>query len=87
MKIFGILIFFTFVYADKVWIPINEKSTMPKAEKETPLDINISQIKPINRLMQNAKVINYFLKNKDVKKEISKENEKKWFIIKDVQNP
>ena len=67
-----ILIFSTInIYADKNWIQIEPKSKV---------DVNLSQIQPINKMIKNAtdfkQLIDVMIKNEKVDT-----NEKNWFIL------
>ncbi|MEA2073373.1 MAG: hypothetical protein U9O86_07275 [Campylobacterota bacterium] len=66
--------------ADKNWIdiePLNKKTS--KQTSET-LDINLSQIQPLNKMLQNAKVIQQVMDTTTREKKKYK-TEKNWFVI------
>lgn len=83
----ALLIFITFssisLYANENWIKI-ESTTKTKATK-TKQDIDLSQIKPINNMIQKATVVKQLL---DVvsKKEKQTTNDKKWFALQVEEN-
>jgi len=87
MKIIFILITLITInlYANESWIaikPITDMQT-PKAKKpENTLDINLSQIEPISKMMQNINLIQQIIQATS-KKKIKKQtqNAKNWFII------
>ena len=86
---FRFLIIFTFTLlslsANENWIKIepNNKPKIPKST--TKLNINLSQIKPINKMIKNATVIKQLF---DVtrKKEKKVTSDKNWFVIKNKGN-
>ena len=65
------------------WIPLMKENSKEsnKSMQSRPFDINLSQMQTPNRIIQGAKVIQYFLQNKDNKKKLIKPEEKKWFKI------
>ena len=66
--------------ADKNWIdiePLNKKTS--KQTSET-IDINLSQIQPLNKMLQNAKVIQQVMDTTTREKKKYK-TEKNWFVI------
>ncbi len=73
------------LHANENWItiePIVETQT-PKAQKqETALDVNLSQIEPIHKMMKNINLIQQVIKA-TTKREKKREtpNNKKWFVI------
>lgn len=63
------------LYADKNWIaiePTNKKKTQN-------LDINLSQVEPINKMMKNAMVIKQLIDSS--KKEKPSSDNKNWFVL------
>lgn len=66
--------------ADKNWIdiePLNKKTSNQTSEI---LDINLSQIQPLNKMLQNAKVIQQVMDTTTREKKKYK-TEKNWFVI------
>ena len=77
-----LLIFLTInLYADKNWIQIEPISKTQTAKSKTKLDVNLSQIEPINKMMKNATVIKQLIEATN-KKEEPTSNEKNWFVLK-----
>jgi hypothetical protein len=63
------------LHADKNWIEIE-----PRNKKKTQnLDINLSQVEPINKMMKNAMVIKQLIDSS--KKEKPSSDNKKWFVL------
>jgi len=84
MKLLLIFLLFEIITqcASKNWIPITplDKNKTPKAS--TKLDINLSQIEPINKMIKNITAIQQLI-DVGTKKKASTTNEKNWFILKD----
>ena len=77
-----LLIFLTInLYADKNWIQIESINKTQTAKSKTKLDVNLSQIEPINKMMKNATVIKQLIDATN-KKEEPVNNEKNWFVLK-----
>ena len=74
-KLLGLLIAIK-IFANENWIPIN---SMNKTETRT-LDINLSQIKPINKILKNAMVVKTLI-DATSKKEKPITNDKNWFDL------
>lgn len=68
------------LYADKNWIDIQPINQPKSKETKKNIDINLTQIKPINTMMQRATIIKDIIKIVDKKKELPKD-EKNWFLI------
>lgn len=89
MKIISILITLVIVNLDanEKWIkiePIAETQT-PKAQKqESKLDVNLSQIEPLSKMMKSINLLQQVM-NATSKHETKKQthNDKKWFIIQE----
>ena len=85
MKIIFTLFIFLLVslYSNENWIKIeplnNTKTSKPKLSK--PLDINLSKMEPVNKMMKNVAVIKQILDATN-KTEKSPKNDKNWFVIK-----
>ena len=84
MKLFLSLLFLLFqaitISADKNWIPITplDKDQTPKPTKK--LDVNLSQIEPINKMMKNVTVVQQLIEATS-KKEKPATNDKNWFVL------
>ena len=68
------------LYADKNWIqiqPINKTHTVKTKSK---LDVNLSKIEPINKMMKSATVIKQLI-DATGKKEKVDTNDKNWFVL------
>lgn len=75
-----LLFLVTTIYADKNWIPITtvEQTTAPKPT--TRLDVNLSQIKPINKMIKNVAVVKQLI-DVTTRKEKPLTNSKNWFVL------
>jgi len=83
MKIilYTLLIFLVInLYADKNWIPIEPVSNTKSKKSNTKLDVNLSQIEPINKMMKNITVVKQLI-NVISEKEKPIKNDKNWFIM------
>jgi hypothetical protein len=78
MKFLFLLFAILSLSANENWILITplEKN----AKTATQLDVNLSQIEPINNIIKNAKVVKQLL-DATAKKDLPATNEKDWFII------
>ncbi len=83
MKITALFLYLIFITinlsADKNWIPIGPADKAP--QKNTQLEVNPSQIEPINKIMKNVMLIKQLIDH--TKKEESVANEKDWFVLND----
>ena len=76
-----VLIFFTInLYADKNWIQIELINKTQTVKPKTKLDVNLSHIEPINKMMKNATVVKQLIDATN-KKEKPATNEKNWFVL------
>ena len=76
-----LLIFLTInLYADKNWIPIEPINKTKTSEQKSKLDVNLSQIAPINKMIKNAKVFKQLLDSTDKKEKVTT-NDKNWFVL------
>jgi len=84
MKIMFILMSFLIVslYANENWIKIEPIHTAQKQKpkQKTPLDINLSKIEPVNKMMKNIALIKQILDATN-KKEKRTESDKNWFVL------
>ena len=83
MKLILTLITFISLSANENWIkiePINQTKT-PKPKSK--LDVNLSKIAPINKMMKNATAIKQIIDatNTTSKKEKQPANNKNWFVL------
>ena len=88
MKIilYTLLIFLVInLYADKNWIPIEPVSNTKSKKSNTKLDVNLSQIEPINKMMKNITVVKQLI-NVISEKEKPIKNDKNWFIMNTEDN-
>ena len=87
IKVILTLMFGVISSANENWIPItptyNEQT--PKVKPNTQLDINLSQIEPINKMMKKATVIKQIIDATN-KKEKPTTNDKNWFVLKSEEN-
>ena len=68
------------LYADKNWIPIQSTNKTQTPKSATNLDVNLSQLEPINKIIKNATVIKQLI-DATSKKDKSASDEKKWFML------
>ena len=73
------------LYADKNWIQIEPISKTQTAKPKTKLDVNLSQIEPINKMMKNAIVVRQLIDATN-KKEKPATNDKNWFVLNSEDN-
>ncbi len=80
MKLLLLFLIFhtTIASANEKWISITplDKTKTPKAS--TGLDVNLSQIEPINKMIKNITVVKQLI-DATTKKEVSTTNDKNWF--------
>ena len=69
------------LYADKNWIQIEPISKTQTAKPKTKLDVNLSHLEPINKMMKNATAVKQLIDATN-KKEKPATNEKNWFVLK-----
>ena len=86
MKIIITLMSFLIVsvslYANENWIkiePINTAQTQ-KPKQETQVDVNLSKIEPVNKMMKNVTLIKQIIDATN-KKEKQTKSDKNWFIL------
>lgn len=76
-----LLIFLTInLYADKNWIEIEPINKTKTVKPKTKLDVNLSQIEPINKMMKKVTVFKQLI-DATGKKEKVKTNDKNWYIL------
>jgi len=89
MKKNNIFILMSFVlttlYANENWIkiePMNISQT-PTPKQATPLDINLSKIESVNKIMKNVALIKQIIdaSNKKEKQIKSDKSDKNWFVL------
>lgn len=84
MKDISLTLLLTFLtinlYADKNWIQIEPRNEIQTTKLKSKLDVNISQIEPINKMMKNATAIKQLL-DATSKKDLQSTNEKNWFVL------
>jgi len=82
MKI--ILTLVTFIslnlHANENWIKIEPINKTQTPNINTKLDVNLSQIEPVNKMMKNATAIKQLI-DATSKKEKQTSNDKNWFIL------
>ena len=83
MKIILTLLALAFItitlYADKNWIKIEPINKTQTSKSNTKIDVDLSQIEPINKIIKNAIVIKQLIDNS--KKEKPTTNDKNWFVF------
>ncbi len=84
MKTTVILSFLIFVkitlFANENWIKIEPINNAQTPKSNIKLDVNLSQIEPINKMMKNATAIKQLVDATN-KKEAAASNEKHWFVL------
>lgn len=89
MKIISLalLIFITTTLpADKNWIQIEPINKTRIEKSKTKLDVNLSQITPINNMMQKASVIKQLIDSTTRKKKKVSANAKNWIALNKENN-
>ncbi|MCF6340647.1 MAG: hypothetical protein L3J10_07860 [Sulfurimonas sp.] len=84
MKIISLMLLLIFLtinlYADKNWIEIEPINKTKTVKPKTKLDVNLSQIEPINKMMKKVTVFKQLI-DATGKKEKVKTNDKNWYIL------
>ena len=84
MKLLLLLLFLLFqaiiLHSDKNWISIAPIDTTQTSKSTTRLDVNLSQVEPINEMIKNATVVKQLI-DATRKNEIPVTNDKNWFIL------
>ena len=76
-----VVIFLTLnLYADKNWIEIQPMDKAQTIKSSNKIDINLSQIEPINKMMKNVAVIKQLIGATTKKKKVAT-NDKNWFLL------
>ena len=76
-----LLIFVTIkISANENWIKIEPINKTQTPQPTTKLDVNLSQIEPINKMMKNVTVVKQLI-DATTKKEIPTTNDKNWFVL------
>lgn len=89
MKTFSLLFLFVTLnlYAQKNWIiiePITQTQNQPHKPKPTPkIDVNLSQIAPLNSMMRNVTLLQEIIKrgSQISKKRVATTDNKNWFTL------
>ncbi len=68
------------ISANENWITIEPINQTKISKPDTNVDINLSQIEPVNKIMKNATVIKQFI-DATSKKDEPTANDKNWFIL------
>ena len=80
-----ILTLITFIsielFANENWIKIEPINKTQATMKNTRVDVNLSQIEPINKMMKNITVVKQLIDTTS-KKEKPTTNDKNWFSLK-----
>lgn len=80
VKIILTLIFSTIMLANENWIKIEPINKAQTPRSNIKLDVNLSQIEPVNKMMKNATVIKQII-DATSKKEKQHTSDKNWFIL------
>jgi hypothetical protein len=77
----ALLILTTFnLYAEKNWIPLAVENQTHTPKPSAKVDINLSQIAPINAMMQKAALFKQLLDATTQKEKVAT-NDKNWFVL------
>jgi len=89
MKLLLPLLFLLFqaiiLHSDKNWIPIAPINKTQTSKSTTHLDVNLSQVEPINDMIKNATVVKQLI-DATRNKERPVTNDKNWFILHTEQS-
>jgi len=85
LKVLLLLAFSVFLSANEKWIAITPNEQTPKVKPKTQLDLNLSQVKPINQIIKQATIIKQIMDTTS-KKEKQTSNDKNWFVLKNEVN-
>lgn len=66
--------------ANENWIPITPIDKPQTSKQSAKLDVNLSQVGPVNKIMKNATVIKQLIDTTS-KKEIVTTKDKNWFVL------
>lgn len=66
--------------ANENWIPITPIDKPQTSKQSAKLDVNLSQVVPVNKIMKNATVIKQLIDTTS-KKEIVTTKDKNWFVL------
>ncbi|MFT7003052.1 MAG: hypothetical protein ACJAWW_000386 [Sulfurimonas sp.] len=81
MKKILLIVFLTInLYADKNWIKIESADKPKPIISSNKLNLNASQMKPINNIIKSATIIKQLIDAKQI--EESKNKSKNWFTLK-----
>jgi hypothetical protein len=76
-----LLIFITVkISANEKWIEIEPLNKAQTSKSNTKIDVNLSQIEPISKIMKNATVMKQLM-DATSKKDAPASNEKNWFVL------
>ncbi|MBU1216766.1 hypothetical protein KJ870_08155 [bacterium] len=76
-----LLIFITVkISANEKWIEIEPLNKTQTSKSNTKIDVNLSQIEPISKIMKNATVMKQLM-DATSKKDAPASNEKNWFVL------
>jgi hypothetical protein len=68
------------ISANENWIEIEPLNKTQTSKSNTKIDVDLSQIEPINNMMKNATVMKKLM-DATSKKGVPASNEKKWFVL------
>jgi len=82
MKLILLFLLFqlTTLFANESWISIIPLDKTPTSKVPNKLDLNLSQIEPINNIIKNATVLKQLI-DLSTKKKVPTTNDKDWFIL------
>ena len=69
-------------FADIKWIPIEPIKTEQTTKKEA----NLSQLQPVNKMLDNLKIIQHLLDKKSDVEDLDEDSDKNWYNLEDTQN-
>ena len=85
MKLALTLIAFISLSANDNWIKIEPMNQTEAPKPKNKVDVNLSQIAPINKMMRNATAIKQIV-DATSKKEEKPTNDKNWFVLNNEVN-
>ena len=88
MKIILTLITFISLSANENWIKIESINQTQAPKPKSKLDVNLSQIEPVNKIMKHATVVKQIIDatNTTNKKEKQPANDKNWFVLNNEES-
>jgi len=88
MKIILTLLSFIILnsHANENWIKIEPINTTQTPKQDPKIDINLSQIEPVNKMIKNATLIKQLIDATGKKENTKPSNDKNWFVLKSEES-